>query len=70
MAYQLRLEETTVKAGQYFSPGEFTRRSSNGMKRWMARQLQFDKEAIEIKELTFIQWIKLLKYKSLTVDKL
>lgn len=74
MAYQLRLyrgiDGPIVKAVKYFPPGPFTRRSSNGMKRWMSRQLECDKEAIELPGISFVQWLRLIKHKSLTVDKL
>jgi hypothetical protein len=68
MAYQLNLEGTTVKAVEYYKPGKH--RSSNGMKAWMNMQLEFDKHPVEVPGLSFVQWLNLLKNKSLIVDKL
>jgi hypothetical protein len=70
MAYQIRLEGTTLKAVEYNEPGPYTRMNSNGMKRWSSRQDEFDKHPIEVPGISFIQWLRLLKHRSLIVDKL
>jgi hypothetical protein len=70
MAYQIRLEGTTLKAVEYHKPGFYTRASSNGMKRWMSGQLERDKHPIDVPGLSFVQWLKLLKCKSLIVDNI
>lgn len=68
MAYRLSLQGTKVMAEKYFAPGSFTRRSSNGMKRWMGRQLEFAKDAVEVPALPFGWWLKLLKHKSIIIE--
>jgi hypothetical protein len=68
MSYQLRLEGTILRAVEYHKPGPYTRRSSSGMKRWMSGQLENDKHPIEVPGISFIQWLKLLKDKSLILD--
>lgn len=70
MAFQIRLEEKVLKAVEYHAPGSYTKRSSGGMKRWSQRQSEFDKHPIEVTGISFVQWLKLLKHKSLTVEKL
>jgi hypothetical protein len=70
MSYEITLKGTTLQAVQYNQPGTFTRRSSSGMKRWMNRQLERDQPPIEVPGILFVQWLKLLKHKSIIVDKL
>lgn len=70
MAYQIRLEGKVLVAVEYHRPGPYTRRSSNGMKRWMSGQIERDKHPIEVPGLSFVQWLQLLKHKSLILDTL
>jgi hypothetical protein len=68
MGYQLRLEGTTVVAVPYIPCSK--NRSSNGMKAWMARQKEFDKHAVELPGITFVQWLNLLKKKYIYVKEI
>ena len=70
MAFQIRLEGRVLKAVEYHKPGDYTKRSSSGMKRWSSRQSEFDKHPIEVPGISFVQWLQLLKHKSLIVEKL
>lgn len=70
MAYLIRLNGTSLTAVQYHKPGSYTKRSSSGMKRWSARQDEWNKEVLEVPGLSFMQWLKILKNKTLVVDTL
>jgi hypothetical protein len=70
MGYELRFDGSNVTAVEYNKPGPFTRRNSKGMTRWMNRQLERDKNPIEVPGLSFSQWLKILKPKRLIIDKL
>ena len=70
MGYKITLNGTYLMAVQYSKPGSYTKRSSSGMKRWSARQEEWDKEVFDVPGLTFVQWLKLLREKRLLVDNL
>jgi hypothetical protein len=70
MGYEIKLQGSNLRAVEYHAPGSFTKRSSNGMKRWSSRQAEFDKHPIEVSGISFVQWLKLLKRKRLVVDTL